>query len=91
MVSCLDSVTLDVTVVLQADAPVQQLTQQLLPDLGMLSAGDQVVQLPRVAVQVVQLLDLAQKILRGDQAPPAVYIKHIMVDRTNIGDYYPEN
>jgi ribose transport system substrate-binding protein len=37
------------------------------------------------------LLDLAQKILRGDQAPPAVYIKHIMVDRTNIGDYYPEN
>ncbi len=36
------------------------------------------------------LLNLAQKILRGEQAPPAAYIKHVVVDRDNIGDYYPE-
>ena len=37
------------------------------------------------------LIELAQKILRGEQAPPAVYIKHVVVDRNNIGDYYPDN
>jgi ribose transport system substrate-binding protein len=37
------------------------------------------------------LLDLAQKILRGEKVPPAVYIRHAVVDRGNINDYYPEN
>jgi ABC-type sugar transport system substrate-binding protein len=37
------------------------------------------------------LLDLAQKILRGEKVPPAVYFRHAVVDRGNINDYYPEN
>jgi ribose transport system substrate-binding protein len=38
-----------------------------------------------------QLIELAQKILEGEQVPPAVYIEHLLVDATNINDFYPKN
>jgi ribose transport system substrate-binding protein len=36
------------------------------------------------------LIDLARRILNGEHVPPAVYLRHVVVDRHNIGDYYPE-
>jgi len=35
------------------------------------------------------LLVLAERILRGDKVPPAVYIRHEVVDRESLGNYYP--
>jgi len=35
------------------------------------------------------LLELARTILRGEPAPPAVYIRHVVADRDTIGQYYP--
>lgn len=37
-----------------------------------------------------KLLDLALRILKGDSAPPAVYIDHTFIDAENIAEFYPE-
>lgn len=36
-----------------------------------------------------KLIDLALKILRGESVPPAVYMKHIFINASNIDRYYP--
>ena len=36
-----------------------------------------------------KLLDVATKILQGEQVPPAVYIDHVFIDGENINDHYP--
>jgi ribose transport system substrate-binding protein len=36
------------------------------------------------------LIDLAQRILRREAVPPAVYIEHAVIDADNIGDFYPD-
>lgn len=36
-----------------------------------------------------QLLALALKILRGEAAPPAIFIQHTFITKQNIDDYYP--
>jgi ribose transport system substrate-binding protein len=36
------------------------------------------------------LIQVAQKILRGDPVPPAVYNEHVLITRENIDQYYPE-
>lgn len=38
-----------------------------------------------------QLIDLAQRILRGEPVPPAVYIKHVVLEAHNIESFYPEH
>jgi ribose transport system substrate-binding protein len=37
-----------------------------------------------------QLIDLAQRILRAEPVPPAVYVEHVVLDANNINDFYPE-
>jgi len=37
-----------------------------------------------------QLLELAQRILRKEPVPPAVYIDHVVLDASNINTFYPE-
>jgi ribose transport system substrate-binding protein len=37
-----------------------------------------------------RLLDLAQKILRGEPVPPAVYTDHIFINAENVALYYPD-
>ena len=37
-----------------------------------------------------QLIELAQKILRGEPVPPAVYIDHVVLDASNVNSFYPE-
>lgn len=37
-----------------------------------------------------QLIDLAQRILQREPVPPAVYIDHVVLDASNINDFYPE-
>ncbi|MCB0047632.1 MAG: substrate-binding domain-containing protein [Caldilineaceae bacterium] len=34
------------------------------------------------------LIALAERILHGEQVPPAEYIRHVIVDRKTLGDYY---
>ncbi|MCO6449900.1 MAG: substrate-binding domain-containing protein [Caldilineales bacterium] len=34
------------------------------------------------------LLELADRIMSGEQVPPAVYIKHVVVDKKTLDDYY---
>jgi ribose transport system substrate-binding protein len=36
------------------------------------------------------LIDLAQRILRREAVPPAVYIEHAVIDADNISDFYPD-
>jgi ribose transport system substrate-binding protein len=35
-----------------------------------------------------KLIDLALRILRGEPAPPAVYIDHVFIDPSNVGSYF---
>ncbi len=35
------------------------------------------------------LIQLAHQILSGEHVPPAVYLRHVVVDRHNIGEHYP--
>lgn len=37
-----------------------------------------------------KLLELAEKIANGESVPPAVYIEHTLIDRSNVEKYYPE-
>ncbi len=37
-----------------------------------------------------RLVDLALRILRGEQVPPAVYIDHSFINTENINQFYPE-
>ncbi len=37
-----------------------------------------------------QLIELAQRLLRGEPVPPAVYIDHVVLDASNINSFYPE-
>jgi ribose transport system substrate-binding protein len=37
-----------------------------------------------------RLVELAARIVNGEPVPPAVYIEHILIDRTNVDKYYPE-
>lgn len=37
-----------------------------------------------------KLIELAQKILRGEPIPPAVYMEHVFIHAGNIDTYYPE-
>ena len=37
-----------------------------------------------------RLLDLAQKILRGEPVPPAVYTDHVFINAENVALYYPD-
>jgi ribose transport system substrate-binding protein len=37
-----------------------------------------------------QLIELTQRILRGEPVPPAVYIDHVILDARNINIFYPE-
>jgi ribose transport system substrate-binding protein len=37
-----------------------------------------------------KLIELAQKILRGEPTPPAVYMEHVFIDAANLDFYYPE-
>lgn len=37
-----------------------------------------------------RVLELAQKILRGESVPPAVYIEHVFLTNSNIDFYYPQ-
>ncbi|MDJ0755356.1 MAG: substrate-binding domain-containing protein [Ardenticatenaceae bacterium] len=37
-----------------------------------------------------RVLELAQKILRGESVPPAVYIEHVFLTSANIDLYYPQ-
>ena len=37
-----------------------------------------------------KLINLALKIIRGEQVPPAVYIDHVFISTDNIAEYYPE-
>lgn len=34
------------------------------------------------------LVELAERIMRGEKIPPAVYVKHEVVDRETLGNYY---
>lgn len=36
-----------------------------------------------------KLLELAQKLLRGEPVPPAVYTEHVFINKINIDKYYP--
>ncbi len=38
-----------------------------------------------------RLIDVAQKILRGEPVPPAVYSEHILITKDNIDEYYPNS
>lgn len=38
-----------------------------------------------------RLLDLAQRLLRGEPVPPAVYVQHTFVTRHNVNQLYPES
>ncbi len=37
-----------------------------------------------------RLLDLAQRLLRGEPVPPAVYVRHTVVTKQNVDQLYPE-
>lgn len=37
-----------------------------------------------------RLVDVALKILQGQQVPPAVYMDHVFINAENIGEFYPE-
>lgn len=37
-----------------------------------------------------KLIEVALKILKGDQVPPAVYMDHVFINAENIDDFYPE-
>ena len=38
-----------------------------------------------------RLLDLAQRLLRGEPVPPAVYVRHTVVTKHNVDQLYPEH
>lgn len=38
-----------------------------------------------------RLLDLAQRLLRGEPVPPAVYVRHTVVTKQNVDQLYPEH
>jgi len=37
-----------------------------------------------------KIIDLAQKILKNEQVPPAVYVDHVFIDAGNIDDFYAD-
>jgi ribose transport system substrate-binding protein len=37
-----------------------------------------------------QLIELAQRLIRREPVPPAVYIDHVVLDASNINSFYPE-
>lgn len=37
-----------------------------------------------------KLIEVATKILRGEQVPPAIYMDHVFINAENIDDFYPE-